>query len=69
MSQRKVGYSISSKPHDLTTHFVFSARHVYQKWNQHLFMECYQAFKDGRAEKDPSDGWYQGEIGFFDFYM
>lgn len=20
-------------------------------------------------EKDPSEGWYQGEIGFFDFYV
>ena len=32
-------------------------------------MECYNAYKTGRAEKDPSDNWYQGEIGFFDFYI
>ena len=24
---------------------------------------------EGRAEKDPSEFWYKGEIGFFDFYM
>ena len=22
-----------------------------------------------RAEKDPSLGWYEGELGFFDFYI
>lgn len=24
---------------------------------------------DGRADKDPSDDWYQGELAFFDFYI
>lgn len=43
--------------------------HIYRKWNERFFVECYQAYKDGRAEKDPSIGWYQGEIGFFDFYI
>ena len=28
-----------------------------------------QAFKEGRMEKDPSEFWYKGEIGFFDFYI
>ena len=23
----------------------------------------------GRLDKDPSGGWYQGELGFFDFYI
>ena len=23
----------------------------------------------GRADKDPSVGWYNGELGFFDFYI
>jgi len=32
-------------------------------------MECYEAYDQGRAEKDPSEGWYKGEIGFFDFYI
>jgi 3'5'-cyclic nucleotide phosphodiesterase len=43
--------------------------HIYRKWNEHFFMECYQAFKSGRAESDPSINWYKGEIGFFDFYI
>ena len=32
-------------------------------------MECYKGFLDGRAEKNPSEGWYKGEMGFFDFYI
>ena len=43
--------------------------HVYRKWNEHYFMECYQAYLEGRAEKDPSKTWYEGEKGFFDFYI
>jgi len=43
--------------------------HIYRKWNERFFMECYKAYQDGRAEKDPSENWYQGEIGFFDFYI
>jgi 3'5'-cyclic nucleotide phosphodiesterase len=43
--------------------------HVYRKWNERFFLECYQAYRDGRAEKDPAEGWYEGEIGFFDFYI
>jgi hypothetical protein len=27
-----------------------------------------RAWKEDRADKDLSDGWYEGEIGFFDFY-
>jgi len=43
---------------------------VYQKWNARLFKEMYKAWKDGRGgTKDPSEFWYQGEIGFFDFYI
>ena len=26
-------------------------------------------YLSGRLEKDPSIGWYEGEIGFFDFYI
>ena len=43
--------------------------HVYIKWNEKFFHENYRAFLAGRAEKDPSEGWYEGEIGFFDFYV
>jgi len=42
---------------------------IYIKWNERLFRECYRAFKDGRAEKDPSSFWYNGEIGFYDYYI
>ena len=43
--------------------------HVYRKWNERLFQEVYKAYKEGRMDKDPSEGWYKGEIGFFDFYI
>jgi len=43
--------------------------HIYRKWNERLFQEMYKAYKEGRAEKDPSEFWYKGEIGFFDFYI
>ena len=33
---------------------------IYRQWNAKLFAEQYKAYKDGRGEKDPSDGWYQG---------
>jgi hypothetical protein len=43
--------------------------HVYQKWNKCLFEELYRAYRAGRMPKDPSDFWYEGEIGFFDNYI
>ena len=43
--------------------------HIYRKWNEKFFQECYRAYKQGRAEVDPSINWYKGEIGFFDFYI
>merc|ERR1712151_82312 len=43
--------------------------HIYRKWNTRLFEEMYRAFVTGRSDKDPSEFWYQGEIGFFDFYI
>lgn len=33
---------------------------VYLKWNERFFVECYAAYKAGRAEKDPSENWYKG---------
>jgi class 3 adenylate cyclase len=42
---------------------------IYRKWNERLFREMYSAYQDGRAEKDPSVDWYQGELGFFDYYI
>jgi class 3 adenylate cyclase len=43
--------------------------HIYRKWNAKLFEECYAAYKDGRADNDPAEQWYEGEIGFFDYYI
>jgi class 3 adenylate cyclase len=43
--------------------------HIYRKWNQRLFEEMYSAYIQGRSATDPSDNWYKGEIGFFDFYI
>ena len=42
---------------------------IYVKWNERLFVEMYKAFKEGRTDKDPSEFWYKGELGFFDFYI
>lgn len=43
--------------------------HIYRKWNENFFQECYKAFLEGRTDKDPSLYWYEGEIGFFDYYV
>jgi hypothetical protein len=43
--------------------------HVYRKWNERLFREMHEAFKQGRSQTDPTEFWYKGEIGFFDFYI
>lgn len=43
--------------------------HVYRKWNEKLFREMYKAFLEGRAERNPAEFWYDGEIGFLDFYV
>jgi len=42
---------------------------VYCKWNAKLYMEMADAFVNGRATKDPSEGWYNGELWFFDNYI
>jgi hypothetical protein len=43
--------------------------HIYRKWNEKLFFEMSKAYYDGRADANPADNWYKGEIGFFDFYI
>jgi len=42
---------------------------VYRDWNERFFFELYAAYEAGRADKNPTDDWYQGEIGFYDFYV
>jgi 3'5'-cyclic nucleotide phosphodiesterase len=43
--------------------------HIYRRWNERFFRECYVAHRQGRAALNPADNWYQGELGFFDFYI
>jgi class 3 adenylate cyclase len=43
--------------------------HIYRKWNERLFGEMYKSYVEGRSTKDPTEGWYKGELGFFDFYI
>ena len=42
---------------------------VYQTWNERLFAEMCAAYREGRIDKCPSEGWYKGEIWFFDNYI
>lgn len=42
---------------------------IYRKWNEKLFCEMYISYHCGRHESDPSQGWYQGELWFFDNYV
>jgi hypothetical protein len=44
--------------------------HVYQRWNEKLFVELCNAYDGGRGpDKHPALGWYQGELWFFDNYV
>lgn len=43
--------------------------HVYRKWNERLFEEMFKAYEIGRAAKDPTEFWFQGEIAFFDNHV
>eukprot|EP00934_Nitzschia_sp_Nitz4_P002211 Nitzschia sp. Nitz4//scaffold363_size14950//383//8108//NITZ4_008904-RA/size14950-snap-gene-0.0-mRNA-1//1//CDS//3329549257//2211//frame0 len=43
--------------------------HIYIRWNERFFDECYNNFLTGRTDKDPSVDWYESELGFFDFYL
>jgi hypothetical protein len=42
---------------------------IYKKLNERLFLEMHLAHKKGRAPTDPSEGWYKGELWFFDNYV
>ena len=43
--------------------------HIYRKWNENFFLECYKAYLNGCGDKSPAETWYRGEMGFFDFYI
>lgn len=38
-------------------------------WNRKLFEELYVAFKTGRSGNDPSNDWYQNQLGFYKLYV
>jgi hypothetical protein len=42
---------------------------AYINWNEQLLKELYLAYKPGRDEKDPSEGWYNGVLCFYDNYI
>lgn len=42
---------------------------TYIKWNKCLLRESYTAFKEGRADKDPTLQWLQSEKAFFDGHV
>jgi hypothetical protein len=60
-------------PHACSSHpsssNAYATSNSFKKWNSRFFEESYKAYIDGRAEKDPAVGWYEGELGFFDFYV
>jgi len=37
--------------------------HIYSQWNERFFMECHKAYKESSAVNDPSEFWYEGELG------
>ena len=42
---------------------------TFVKWNERLYRELWAAYRAGRAENDPTIGWYEGQIGFYDGYI
>ena len=42
---------------------------TYLKFNRRLFQERYLAYVKGISNTCPSQGWYQGELWFFDNYV
>lgn len=47
----------------------FTHSHFMEILENRLFRELYDAYLGGRMANDPSEGWYKGEMGFFDFYI
>jgi 3'5'-cyclic nucleotide phosphodiesterase len=42
---------------------------IYKAWNMNLLKEMCDAYQHGRVAKDPTVGWYEGELWFFDNYV
>lgn len=43
--------------------------HTYVSWNSRLFEEMHLAWQRGRSQNDPSEFWFESELGFFDFVI
>jgi 3'5'-cyclic nucleotide phosphodiesterase len=39
---------------------------IYKQWNMRLLEEMYSAYASGRTKINPLEGWYEGELWFFD---
>jgi len=48
---------------------LFLQWQLYRKWTERLFKEQFIAWKSGHGDKDPSEGWYESELKFFDNYV
>jgi len=42
---------------------------TFVKWNERLFQEMWAAYVNGHSHADPRQGWYESQIGFYDFYI
>lgn len=42
---------------------------IFCKWNERLFLEQYKAYVAEETDRDPAQGWYSEQIGFFDSYV
>ncbi|EED92977.1 hypothetical protein THAPSDRAFT_268740 [Thalassiosira pseudonana CCMP1335] len=38
-------------------------------WNRNLFEELYDAYKGGRSENNPANGWYENQLFFYKIYV
>ena len=43
--------------------------HIYLEWGERQFEEIYQAYHNGRSERNPADSWYISELCFFDNFV
>jgi len=54
-----------------TSDVIHTMQHysVFRKWNERLFEEMLQAYGAKMSQKDPTGGWFESEVMFFDFYV
>eukprot|EP00538_Stauroneis_constricta_P012875 CAMPEP_0119571742 /NCGR_PEP_ID=MMETSP1352-20130426/44271_1 /TAXON_ID=265584 /ORGANISM="Stauroneis constricta, Strain CCMP1120" /LENGTH=1270 /DNA_ID=CAMNT_0007621425 /DNA_START=84 /DNA_END=3894 /DNA_ORIENTATION=- len=69
ISRRKATFVLETLIQAADVSHTMQPFRVYKRWNRKLYREMHAAYQAGRAEKDPTDGWYQGDIGFFKFYI